>query len=358
MLESRSYEDIKNEILSNINLPIAKNEGSVLNSLVSGTSLMHATIYNLLQEILNDAFIKTATGNELDLRIEEFGIARKTGKIASGMVTIKGLEGTKVVSGSKIITGDRIYEVLQEGVNELIIKGDKTLKAYVQAVEPGTSYNQPAMTAFTMVDHIDGIDEIVTEDGIVGGLDVESDDEYKERFFYVQAHKGTSGNVDDYINWGYSVDGVKRVRVIPLWNGNGTVKVVVSGDNNAKLSDQILSDVKDFINSKKPIGASVTIITPSEKAINISVSVVLEKGYTEAGVKKAITYNIEEYFAGASKILYPKVMAAVANTEGVQAVSSLSINGRDRNVTLTEDEVATVGSVTVNIVSSDSYDPR
>ena len=358
MLENRNYEDIKNEILSNINLPLAKNEGSILNSWASGTSLMHASIYNILQELLNDAFIRTATGDELDIRIEEFGITRKTGKVASGIVMIKGLEGTRIVSGTRIIAGDRIYDILQEGVNEIIIGDDKRVVAYVQAIEPGSSYNQPPLTKFSAIDHIDGIDEIISNDGIIGGMDVESDEDFKERFFYVQAHKGTSGNVDDYINWAYSVNGVKRVRVIPLWKGNGTVKVVVSGDNNTKLGKDILKAVEDLIGAKKPIGANVTIITPTEKTININVSVVLEKGYTEAGVKKAITYNLEEYFTGATKILFPKVMAAVANTEGVQAVSALSVNNSDRNVTLTEDEVAVVGNVTVNVVSSDSYDPR
>ena len=51
--------------------------------------------------------------------------------------------------------------------------------------------------------------------------------ELRKRFTEYVSHPITSGNKWQYISWAKSVDGVGDAKCLPLWNGAGTVKVII-----------------------------------------------------------------------------------------------------------------------------------
>ena len=51
----------------------------------------------------------------------------------------------------------------------------------------------------------------------------------------------------------------RRCKVIPLWNGAGTVKIVIVDADNRPADSELISKVKEHIEENRPIGAEVTV---------------------------------------------------------------------------------------------------
>ena len=67
-----------------------------------------------------------------------------------------------------------------------------------------------------------------------------------------------------------SVPGVGEAKCIPLWNGPGTVKVVIVDADSQVAPIELIQKVQKFIDDVKPIGATLTVSTAEEITINIS----------------------------------------------------------------------------------------
>lgn len=63
-----------------------------------------------------------------------------------------------------------------------------------------------------------------------GGYDAETDAALYARLSAFRREPATSGNIHQYEQWALEVDGVGAARAIDLWNGPGTVKVVLAGN--------------------------------------------------------------------------------------------------------------------------------
>ena len=336
MFEDKTHLNLKNEMLIGTELPIAKNEGSILDSMFSSIALAHASIYTVLDKLLNIAFIKDSYGDNLDKRVQEFGVYRKEGKESVGQALFIGEVGQEIPSGAIISAFGNKYEVLDNQDGRINDENGVTL--YIRST-----------VDFTLVSpENDKVTSIRSVGALEGGVDPETDDELKERFFYLQAHKGTSGNVDDYINWALSVDGVKNVKVVPLWNGNGTVKVIVMSKNNRNVAPEVVEAAKKYIEVKRPIGASVTVTTPTILDISITATVEVDDNYTLDQVKEGFIQALDDYLVKSVKeITYTKVAGLLVSTEGVIDFSNLTINGATRNIKLVTDQVGAVGNITL-----------
>ena len=344
MFEDRTHENLKNEILNSYNLDIAKNEGTFLNEIASGSALAHASIYSVLEKLLSIAFIKDSYGDSLDKRVEEFGVKRKEGTRAMGYVTFAGIDDTQIFRETPLTYGGLSYFVVS--VEEYTTISDGSARILIEADEVGSEYNLPSNVELSC--DIDGVERVYGYTPYYTGTNPESDDELKERFFYIQAHKGTSGNVDDYINWALQVDGVKNVKVIPLWNGNGTVKVIVMTKNNRNVSPEVVEATKEYIESKRPIGANVTVTTPRVLDIQISAKVEHEKYVDLDSIKAQFRDYVDEYLVNAvSEITYTKIAGILSKIDGVIDYSNLTINNGTRNIKLVTDQVGSVGTITL-----------
>ena len=130
---------------------------------------------------------------------------------------------------------------------------------------------------------------------ITGGYDKETDDELRERTYYKIRTPGTSGNRNDYVNWALSIDGVGGAKCVPLWDGAGTVKVVITDADGETAGAELISDVDDYIDTVRPVGANVTVVSATAVTINVSAAVALMTGYTSETVNAAITAAIRKY---------------------------------------------------------------
>ena len=85
------------------------------------------------------------------------------------------------------------------------------------------------------------------------------------------------------------------VKVIPLWNGAGTVKVVIVDADNRPAGSELISKVKEHIEENKPIGAEVTVVSASPVMINISVRLTSDN---TSNIQTTVENVLKDYLSG------------------------------------------------------------
>ena len=95
-----------------------------------------------------------------------------------------------------------------------------------------------------------------------------------------------------------TVDGVGAAKVTPLWNGDGTVKVLIAGGDNGPVDSTIVSNCAAYIEENRPIGATVTVVSAEGLGINVSAVVDIDSSTTVLDVQAAFSAAIETYLRG------------------------------------------------------------
>lgn len=343
---------ILNRMLGNVPSDVDQSEGSLIYDALSPVSQEVANSETSLDEVLNMVFAQSAAVNgystQLDLRCGEFGLTRKSGTAATGQVTFVGVEATPIPLGTTVQTpGAYKYTTTEAGI---IAEGTAIIG--IQAVAIGTAYNVPASTVIQIPTAINGITAVNNSSPVTGGTEIETDASLLQRLLVQVQTPPTSGNSAHYVQWALSVAGIGTATVFPLWNGAGTVKVCAVDSNMQPLSAPLLAALSAYIESVRPIGATVTYESAAALPINVSVNVVRNTAYTQAQILAAITSAITNYLASvvAAKqnyVSYAVIGSLILATPGVTDYSALTVNGGTINVVVGAEQVATMGTVTV-----------
>ncbi|MGI6318486.1 MAG: baseplate J/gp47 family protein [Dethiobacteria bacterium] len=80
---------------------------------------------------------------------------------------------------------------------------------------------------FRPLDNIDNISGVTAEltDILIPGEDEETDESLRQRYFESLVSQAYGGNIADYKQKVTALPGVGGVKVEPVWNGGGTVKL-------------------------------------------------------------------------------------------------------------------------------------
>lgn len=343
MFSNQKYEVIKKRILDKFPQQLDVREGSYSNDLVSPLTVELAKAYITMGDILNLGFIETNFDTFLDKRVGEFGIYRKLGKKAHGQIEVEGEEGVVIDDGTILLFDDLRFITL----NRITLPSENILE--VEALKVGYKYNVNKSTNFTLVEENSQIKTLTAKDNFVGGIDVETDEELRKRFVKSVQTPSTSGNKAHYEEWALECDGVKGATVFPLWNGNGTVKVMCVGDDNKPLLEDAISRVKGYIESKMPIGCTLTVTTPTELNVSVKANVTVASGYTDEEVKQDFESALNELAKGlTNKLVYSKVYSLLGSLKGVEDITSLTLNDATSNITISEDKIIKIQELKVN----------
>lgn len=345
MFSNQTYEAIKQRIFYNINIDIDKREGSFLSNMVSPLSEELAKAYINMSDILSLGFIEDTFDTYLDKRVSEFGVYRKQGSKAIGEIKVEGKEGAIITNGTLIKANDLYFTVL----NDIELPTDNIL--YVEANEVGYKYNLLANTEFELVEKNDKVTSLINETDFKNGIDIESDEDLRKRFIKVVNNPSTSGNKAHYEEWALEVNGVSRAIVYPLWNGNGTVKVMVVGNDNKPVLEDVRKNVEDHITENMPIGCQLTVTTPTNLDATIVATIELKEGYEIEEVKQEFEAKINEYLKSVTnEFTYSKVYGLLANIIGIEDIGTLTINGGNSNITISEDKIINISEINISEV--------
>ena len=346
---SNSYEAIKQRILDNIKSDIDKREGSFTQNMISPVSEELAKIYLEQRDLLDMAFVRNGFFNYLDDKCWEYGIDRKIGTSAVGEVTFEGADGTSISNGTVIHHNDLYYVVL----NDADISNGKA-DLIVEAYEMGKKYNVIRNTEFALKENIQGVTRVYAKEDFKGGTDTETDEELRDRYFDTIKKSYTSGNVAHYEAWTTEVSGVGLCKVYPLKNGNGTVEVVITDSNMLGASSELIESVKANIEEKRPIGANVSVVSATEKAINITANITLASGYSVEEVKSEFTNKVTEYLKDisfkSSYVSNARLGNLLLDTNGVFDYTEFKINNLSTNIALSDIEVPKLGTIEFTVV--------
>ena len=340
MFSNQTYEVIKQRILDNINIDIDKREGSFTSNMIAPLVEELAKAYINMGDILSLGFIDDTFDTYLDKRVSEFGVYRKAGTKAIGEIKVEGKEGAIITNGTLIKANDLYFTVL----NDIELPIDDIL--YVEANEVGYKYNLLANTEFELVEKNDKVTRLVNEVEFSNGVDIETDEDLRKRFVKVVNNPSTSGNKAHYEEWALEVDGVGRAIVYPLHNGNGTVKVMIVGNDNKPVSEEIIENCKLHIEENMPIGCSLTVTTPTNLNIIINASIELKEGYELEDVKVDFENSLNEYLKDVTtELTYSKVYGLLANHLGIEDITSLLINDNNINISIAEDKIINISEI-------------
>lgn len=339
-----SFDTIKSRMLNNLDSDLDKREGSFVNDMYAPISVELSKAYMEMDNVHSVMFVASAYGVDLDNKANEFGVFRKLGDRAKGKVTFKGKDDTLIPRNMEVFT-DGGYKYIT--TSQAFISGG-SVEIDVEADLVGEQFNIEANTKWQLpIDIV--VNELTNNNPFKGGLDVENDEEFRIRFFDMVRSPRTSGNKNDYEFWAKEVTGVFNAEVYPLHAGNGTVKVVASGENRKPLEHEILQNCTSYIKEKHPIGATVTVVTTKQFDIAIATTIEIESSFDSSVVKKEVEKVIRNYVDSCvDKIYRNKLMAKILSVEGVIDYSVLTINNKaDATIAIPTDSYCNITTVTV-----------
>ena len=217
----------------------------------------------------------------------------------------------------------------------------------------GTEGNYQSGNLLT-IEYIENLGTAILTDILTEGTDKETNQDLFDRWIIKIQTPSTSGNKYHYLNWALEVNGVGGAKVFPLWNGNGTVKVVIADSNKHSASESLVQETYNYIEEQRPIGATVTVVSAVEKALNITANVTLVNGTTLDVVINNFNTVINDYLKSiafkTNYLSHAKVGSLLLDTNGVLDYSDLKLNDSTSNLQLEDEEIATLGNINLEVV--------
>ncbi len=347
LYENKSYENIKQELLNNINLSLNKSEGSFLNDMVSPIALKFKDMFIELDKTIDLTLVDKIVGEFVDRRVSDYGIERKKGTKAKTTIRFTGNQDIEILEGTLVQSAKGlIYKTVQSGKIE-----NNYVDIETEAENVGSIYNISQGLIINLPISINGIISVSNIVDAVGGTDIETDDSLLKRYFDLIQNPATSGNEAHYKIWANSIDGVGDSKVFPTWNGAGSVKVLVIDSNKMPANEAIISSVESYIETVRPVGAIVTVEAPSVKNINISAKPNISSSSNLQTVTQKFSEQLNKYikdlaFSGL-EVSYAKIGSLLLGIEGVIDYSDLKVNNNTVNVPIEDTEIASVGTISL-----------
>lgn len=350
----QTEEAVRDRMFSNMDSGLDQAQGSMAWNLIAPLAIEIGKLWTALDQAVEFGFAQTNYGLFLDARAEEHGVTRKVAQTATGTVTFTGTNGTVVPAGTQVsntvLAGSPDQPVVfQTDADGTVASG--TVDVAVTAVDAGSEGNLPASAIDRMVTVVSGITAVTNAAVTSGGTDDETDEELRDRLLAAIAAREGAGTADDYETWALEVDGVGYVTVEPLWSGAGTVRLMILDTDGAPASAGLQTAVSDYIQTLRPIGASVTVSAPTLDTHAISATLTMESGFTVSGVQSAVEASIQAYYdtlGTGDDVIYSEVSAAIVTTQGVADLASLLVDGGSINVTISATQKAAMGTVTLS----------
>ena len=344
MYEDMTYENILQGMLNRVTDDIDKREGSVIYDALAPAAYFLADQYFQLGNFIDLVLPDTALGEYLDRTVSAYGITRKP----------------ETAAVRKMITSGAVEIGTRWGINNLVYMVNKALTETEYAVvceTNGTIGNQYSgeMQALSAVSGITA----TLGDIITAGTDEENDDAMRARFYEKVRLPTTSGNAYHYQQWALEVPGVGAAKVIPLGDGPGTVTILVV-DSDKAVSPTLPGKVAEYIETVRPIGATVSVLSPDVLEINIAANVQLDGSESLEEVKQVFKTELTDFlknltFSG-KRVSYAKVGNVLLDVPGVSDFDTFTINGAIGNIAVGDRQVPVVGTISLTEVSLSGTD--
>ena len=352
-----NYEALMERKLDMIDDRRDKRQGSLIYDALAPNAAETATFYADLDMLENRTFADTAIGEDLTRRAAERGIMRKDAVKATFYGSFLNEDGAEysVEMGRRFFLEEYYYVVIDR----------ENDGRYVLECETAGACGNDYLGNLVPVETMAGLAEATLEELRTDGEDEEGDEELRKRYFSSFDADAFGGNVADYKRKINAMQNVGGVKVYPVWNGGGTVKVVIIDQGWRGPTELELAELQNLIDPESrgegygiaPIGHQVTAEGVREVTCDVTMSITLAESAVQETVLADIRNRFEAYFEELRKNWADSVNLTVRishlesralEADGVVDISDCSINGEAGNLVLGADEIPVLGEIGVN----------
>lgn len=349
-----TYEEILQRCLDRVPNTIDKRQGSIIYDALAPCCVELAQMYIELYGAYNLVFIDTAVGDSLDALVKQNGLTRKS---ATNAIRL-GQFNMVVPVGSRFSDGTLSYIVTENIAN--------SNNSYLKCETAGLVGNE-YYGSLTPISYITGLTTANLADIIDLGTDAETDDALRTRYMETVTAPEFGGNISDYQTKTKALTGVGGCKVIPVWNGGGTVKLIITNATGGVPTQLLIDSVQTAIdpNSEQtgigiaPIGHIVTVV--GAEALNIAVSgtFTLSSGTSASDIQASVNEAIDNYFKYLSEswdkedsitVRISQIETRFLSISGVLDVTNVKINNGTSNIVLANNQIPLRnGDVVINV---------
>jgi len=351
MYETMTYEIILQRMLNKVPSTVDKREGSIIWNALAPAAIEMTQMYIELDSILNESFADTASREMLIKRAAERGIIPSPATKA----ILKGVFNTNIPINSRFSLDDLNYIVI-EAID------DNTHTYKLQCETYGEIGNKNLGTLIP-IEYIDGLVSAELIEILVPGEDEEETEVLRKRYFDSLDSQAFGGNIADYKEKVKALSGVGGVKVYPVWNGGGTVKLVIIDSTYSIPSQTLIDSVQVEVDPIEhngagvgfaPIGHSVTVLGVTETPVDIVTTITYENGYTWEDIEVAAKAIIDSYFLELNKtwesesalvVRISQIETRFLNITGVLDIAGTTINTLAQNLVLGADSIPVRGEI-------------
>ena len=351
MFEQRTYETIMEEMLDTADKTIDTRQGAVIYDATAPTAMENAQMYVDMDILLNETFADTASYYYLIKRAAERGIFVREGTPAVLKVHAEPAD-IKIPIDTEFNIGELNY-----AISENLGEGHYSLTCR----EPGVEGNNTVDDVIPMED-VEGLETITVVEITTSGTDDEDLEHLRERYFDSFEEVAFGGNKAEYREKANDLENVYACKVYPVWNGGGTVKLVILGTDYRAATDAVVSELQAAIDPTQdgtgvgsaPIGHVVTVGTVTEELVNIDCAINYMAGYSWNDIKDTFTAAVTEYFLELRKtwedapgliIRTGRIEGILLDIPGVDDITEVKFNGATGNYSVPEGKVPIVGEL-------------
>lgn len=213
------------------------------------------------------------------------------------------------------------------------------------------------------IDYIDGLTTAEITEILIPGEDEEDTEVLRQRYFDSLESQAYGGNIADYKDKISKLQGVGGVKVYPVWNGGGTVKLVIIdstfGVPSGTLIDSVQTAADPVVNAGQgvgfaPIGHVVTVAGVTSVIVNIATNITYQDGWTWVDIQPYVNTTIDDYFKELAEtwhneknliVRISQIETRLLNITGVVDIGNTLINGTASNLVLNADSIPVRGTV-------------
>lgn len=347
MFEHMTYEFILQRMLDRVPNTFDKREGSMIYNALAPSAAEMAEAYIMMDIIYDETYVDTATYNGLVKRCKERGMT----PYPATRAIVKGEFNIDIPIGSRFSVDDLNY-VVKEKITTNVFK--------LECEDTGPILN---LGNLIPIDYIEGLENAKLTEILINGEDEEDEESLRRRYYDSLDGEAFGGNIHDYKEKVNKLQDVGGVKVEPVWDGGGTVKLVIIDSNYNVPSSEVVRQVQEAIdpigNQGKgvglaPIGHTVTVVGVTSTNIDITTSITYQEGWSFQELKPIIEQTLDEYFIELNKnwqnseniiVRISQIETRLLNLDGVLDIENTTINNVASNFTVDKDSIVKRGVV-------------
>lgn len=358
MNDFSNFNVVMERMLNNVTNDVDKREGSVIWDAVAPCARELVEMYNEIQKALDNTFAGTAEREWLIKRCAEIGVtpypatyARRLGEFTPVDISLP--------AGTRFSYEDINFRAVEPA--------ELPGQYYLECEEIGEIGNDGS-GILVPIEYIRGLETAtLLPEVIVYGEEEEDTEDLRVRYFETLPTMTLDGNIAQYSKWCREYPGVGNYKIFPEWAGNNTVKVSILSAENTIASKYLIDEFQEWLDpkakpedlqgeglgmGKAPIGARVTVSTATERPINVHAVLALRAGFdAPVGIEDEITEYLHSLNYTKTTVSYISISAIVQNNYSVEATANVTIDGAKENISLQDEQIATLGQFTYEVTA-------